>query len=93
MFANVVSWIILGLVAGFLVNGLPPFRKHYTIGTIGAGIVGAFLGGVLYSGFKIGSISSGLDFWALIMAIVGAGLLMIFIALLVKNEGQEEIQR
>lgn len=92
MYTNVISWIIIGLTAGLLVNSFQPFRKRYTVGTIGAGIIGAFLGGVLYSGLKIGSVSSNLDFWALVVAIVGAGLLMIFIAILVKNEGQEEVK-
>jgi uncharacterized membrane protein YeaQ/YmgE (transglycosylase-associated protein family) len=52
MVGLIVSIIVIGLIAGFIARALVPGRQHMSIlATIGLGIVGSFIGGLL--GFLI----------------------------------------
>jgi uncharacterized membrane protein YeaQ/YmgE (transglycosylase-associated protein family) len=84
MFFNVLIWIIFGILAGLLVNFIYPMEGKYLPGTIGAGIVGAFVGGILYSGLQIGQIAFELDPIATLIALIGAILLVYFIRALIR---------
>jgi uncharacterized membrane protein YeaQ/YmgE (transglycosylase-associated protein family) len=86
MFANILIWTILGVAAGFLVFLLFPYQRKYFLGTLMAGVVGALVGGIVYSAFEIGSIASSIDTAATIGSVIGAALLIYFIRLLVKSE-------
>lgn len=83
---NILAWIVLGVIAGALVHFVIPSRGKYLAGTISAGVVGAFVGGVLYSAFKIGQIAVSFDPIASIIALLGAGILIYLIRVLIKNE-------
>lgn len=93
MFANILAWVGVGIASGFLVYFLFPGQRKYLLGTISAGIVGAFVGGIIYSAFKIGSISVSFDPVSSAVAIIGAVLLLYLIRLLVRNEEEfKELQ-
>ena len=47
---SVLTWIILGTIVGVLTNWLVPGRfPGGFLGTVGGGMVGAFLGGAIFS--------------------------------------------
>jgi uncharacterized membrane protein YeaQ/YmgE (transglycosylase-associated protein family) len=62
MAMSIISWIILGLIAGFIGS---------KIVNMALGIVGAIVGGILFSFFGATGIT-GLNIWSMIVAIVGS---------------------
>ena len=68
---NVISWIVLGLVAGFLGSTLVNKRGEGMFVDIFLGIVGALVGGWLFS--LMGSTGvTGFNLWSLFVAVIGA---------------------
>jgi len=70
---NVISWIVLGLVAGYLGSTLVNKRGEGMFADIVLGIIGALVGGWLFS--LIGSAGagvSGFNIWSLFVAVIGA---------------------
>lgn len=73
---GVLAWIVLGLIAGAIAKAIMPGRDPGGfIVTILIGIVGAFLGGFL-GNLIVGSGLNGFSLWSIILAIVGAVLLL-----------------
>ena len=68
---SIVSWIILGLVAGFIASKIVDRRGQGIWLDMALGIIGALVGGFLFSLFGAGGVT-GLDLWSMIVAIVGA---------------------
>ena len=68
---SVIAWIILGLIAGFIGSKIVNKSGQGLIMDIVLGIVGAIVGGVVFSFFGATGVS-GLKIWSLIVAIVGA---------------------
>lgn len=76
---GIISWIILGLIAGALDKLIMPGSQGGgIIVTIVLGIVGALLGGFLGSLIGIGDLESAFDIGTIITAVVGA-LIVLFI--------------
>ncbi|GAA2118653.1 MULTISPECIES: GlsB/YeaQ/YmgE family stress response membrane protein [Kocuria] len=76
---GIISWIVLGLIAGALAKLIMPGRQGGgIIVTIILGIIGAILGGFLGSLIGIGSLDSVFDIGTIITAVVGA-LIVLFI--------------
>lgn len=79
---NIIAWIILGLLAGAIAKAIYPGHQGGGIlGTMILGIIGAFVGGSLYSLLATGSLqltAAGLSIPGLIIAIIGA-MVAIFI--------------
>jgi len=65
------AWIILGLIAGFIGSKLINKRGEGFLLDILLGIVGAVLGGWLFSAFGMPGVT-GLNLYSLLVAIVGA---------------------
>ena len=73
---GIVSWIVLGTIVGVLANWLLPGRfPGGVLGTISGGMAGAFLGGAIFSLVASRGVS-GLDAVSLLIAFVGATLLL-----------------
>jgi uncharacterized membrane protein YeaQ/YmgE (transglycosylase-associated protein family) len=73
---GIIAWIILGLIAGALAKLIMPGRDPGgIIVTILIGIAGAIVGGFVFSLFG-GSGVSGLDLGSIIVAVVGALVLL-----------------
>jgi uncharacterized membrane protein YeaQ/YmgE (transglycosylase-associated protein family) len=89
MFLNIITWIGLGVVAGFIVSIFTPDRSKYLTGTISAGIVGAFVGGIIYSALEIGNIAINLDPTAAAISVLGSLALIYFIQILVRSDQKE----
>jgi uncharacterized membrane protein YeaQ/YmgE (transglycosylase-associated protein family) len=74
---GLISWIVFGLIAGAIAKLLMPGRDPGgCIITMAIGVVGALLGGFLASALGFGGIS-GFDFRSMIIAIIGAVLLLV----------------
>lgn len=84
---GIISWIILGLIVGALAKFIMPGDDPGgIIVTILIGIAGAFLGGFIGSSFGLGEVT-GLNFGSLVLAVVGALILLFGYRILKKNKG------
>lgn len=68
---SVISWIILGLIAGFIGSKLVNKTGQGMVMDIVLGIVGAVIGGIIFSFFGARGIT-GLNIYSLIVAVIGA---------------------
>ena len=66
---SIISWIILGLIAGFI--GSKIVNRQGLMLDIALGVVGAIVGGVLFSFFGATGIT-GLNLYSMLVAIVGS---------------------
>jgi len=83
---GILSWILLGLVAGALAKFIMPGKDPggFFV-TILIGIVGAFLGGFLGSFIGLGKIES-FDLGGILIATAGSVLLLIIYRLVKKKQ-------
>jgi uncharacterized membrane protein YeaQ/YmgE (transglycosylase-associated protein family) len=72
---SIISWIILGLIAGFIGSKIVNKQGQGMLLDIALGIVGAIVGGVIFSFFGATGIT-GLNIWSMIVAIVGSVLVL-----------------
>ena len=75
---NIFSWMILGLIAGFLASKLVNRQGSGLLMDISIGIIGALLGGVIFDQLNLQGIS-GFNLWSIFVAISGAIVLLIFV--------------
>ncbi len=68
---SIISWIILGLIAGFVGGKIVDRQGQGFWLDIALGIVGALVGGFLFSLFGASGVT-GLNIWSMIVAIVGS---------------------
>lgn len=68
---SVISWIILGVIAGFLGSKIVNRSGQGILMDIVLGIVGAVVGGLIFSAFGASGVT-GLNIYSLIVAVIGA---------------------
>jgi uncharacterized membrane protein YeaQ/YmgE (transglycosylase-associated protein family) len=68
---GILSWIILGLIAGFIGSKLVNKSGEGLIMDIALGVVGAIVGGFLMSLVGFGGVD-GLNIYSIIVAVIGA---------------------
>jgi uncharacterized membrane protein YeaQ/YmgE (transglycosylase-associated protein family) len=68
---GILSWIILGLIAGFIGSKIVDKQGQGFWLNMALGIIGALVGGFLFSFFGAGGVT-GLNLWSMIVAIVGS---------------------
>ena len=68
---SIIAWIILGLIAGFIGSKIVNKSGEGLILDIVLGIVGAIVGGFVFSLFGAAGVT-GLNIYSLIVAVVGA---------------------
>jgi uncharacterized membrane protein YeaQ/YmgE (transglycosylase-associated protein family) len=68
---SVLSWILLGLVAGFLASKIVNSSGQGLLLDIVLGIIGAIVGGFLFSLFGVGGVT-GFNIYSLLVAIAGS---------------------
>ncbi|MDY0110115.1 MAG: GlsB/YeaQ/YmgE family stress response membrane protein [Candidatus Krumholzibacteria bacterium] len=78
---NIILFLILGGVAGWLAGLIMKGRGFGILGNIVVGIIGGFLGGFL---FGLIGVTSGSMLGSLLMAVVGAVVLLFIVGLLKK---------
>lgn len=73
---GILSWLLLGLIAGFLGSKIVNKSGEGLLLDIVLGIVGAFVGGFLFSMFGAHGVT-GLNIWSLIVATIGAIVVLV----------------
>jgi uncharacterized membrane protein YeaQ/YmgE (transglycosylase-associated protein family) len=68
---SVIGWIILGLVAGYIASRIVDKSGEGMMLDIALGIIGALVGGMLFSFFGVPGVT-GLNIYSLLVAVVGA---------------------
>jgi uncharacterized membrane protein YeaQ/YmgE (transglycosylase-associated protein family) len=80
---GILSWIVVGLIAGWLAGRVMKGRGYGLIGDIIIGVVGGLLGGWIATTFlHIGAGMSGINLTSILIAFLGAVLLLFVLRLL-----------
>jgi uncharacterized membrane protein YeaQ/YmgE (transglycosylase-associated protein family) len=66
-----LAWIVLGLIAGFIASKLVKGTGGSLVLDLLLGVVGAFVGGFLFTRFGAAGVT-GLNLYSILVAIVGA---------------------
>ena len=73
---SIIAWIVLGLIAGFIASKLVNKRGEGVILDIVLGIVGAVVGGWLFTAFGAVGVT-GFNLWSILVAIIGAIVVLV----------------
>jgi uncharacterized membrane protein YeaQ/YmgE (transglycosylase-associated protein family) len=73
---SILAWIVLGLIAGFIGSKLINKRGEGMLLDIVLGVVGAIVGGWLFSTFGMSGVT-GLNLYSLVVAVVGAVVVLV----------------
>ena len=71
-----ITWIILGLIAGFIGSKIVNKSGSGILLDVVIGVVGAIIGGEIGSKLGYGGVS-GLNLWSLLLAVVGAIIVLL----------------
>jgi uncharacterized membrane protein YeaQ/YmgE (transglycosylase-associated protein family) len=83
---GIISWLILGLIAGFIASKVVNRTGSGLVMDIVLGVVGAFVGGWVFSYFGHTGVT-GLNIPSLIVATLGAIVVMLAYHFLVRQRG------
>lgn len=75
---SILAWIILGLIAGFIASRIVNRRGSGLVLDLVIGIVGAVIGGWIVTALG-GAGITGFNLWSLLVAILGAIVLLILV--------------
>ncbi len=81
---SILAWILLGLVAGFIGSKIVNKTGEGLVLDIVLGIVGAVVGGFLFNMFGASGVT-GLNLYSLIVAVVGAVVVLVVYHMLVRR--------
>jgi uncharacterized membrane protein YeaQ/YmgE (transglycosylase-associated protein family) len=73
---SIIGWIILGLVAGFIASKLVNKRGEGFFGDIILGVIGALVGGFLFTTLG-GTGITGFNLYSLMVAVLGAVVVLV----------------
>lgn len=81
---SIVGWILLGALAGWLASLIAGENERMgCFGNIAVGVIGALIGGAVFS--ALGGVGvTGFNLWSLLVAVVGA-LILLFLLRLVRS--------
>jgi len=68
---SIIAWLVLGLIAGWIASRIMHGSGSGFVMNLVLGIVGAFVGGLLFSAVG-GAGVTGFNIWSLIVATIGA---------------------
>jgi uncharacterized membrane protein YeaQ/YmgE (transglycosylase-associated protein family) len=68
---SIISWIILGLIAGFIGSKLVNKRGEGIMLDIALGIIGAIAGGLIFSFFGAEGVT-GVNLYSMVVAVIGS---------------------
>ncbi|WIM12302.1 GlsB/YeaQ/YmgE family stress response membrane protein [Enhydrobacter sp.] len=75
---SILAWIILGLIAGFIASRVVNHHGAGLVLDLVIGIVGAVIGGWIMTALG-GAGITGFNLWSLLVAIVGAIILLVIV--------------
>ena len=73
---SIIAWLVLGLISGFIASKLVNKTGEGVFLDIVLGIVGAFVGGWLFSTFGQTGVT-GLNLYSMLVAVVGAVVVLV----------------
>jgi uncharacterized membrane protein YeaQ/YmgE (transglycosylase-associated protein family) len=73
---SIIGWIILGLIAGFIASKLVNHQGEGITLDIVLGIVGAIVGGWLFSFFGAAGVT-GFNLYSMVVAVIGAVVVLV----------------
>ena len=73
---GIITWIILGLIAGFIASKIVNRTGSGLILDLVLGMVGAAVGGFIFSGLFGMSGVTGLNIWSIIVSVIGAAIVL-----------------
>jgi uncharacterized membrane protein YeaQ/YmgE (transglycosylase-associated protein family) len=73
---GVISWVIVGLIAGALARRATGSEKRGCLGTMVIGILGGIVGGIIFNAAGDKGITD-LNLWSILVAFVGACALLL----------------
>ena len=73
---GIVSWVILGLIAGFIGSQIVGRQGQGFLLDIALGVIGAVVGGFLFSLFGASGVT-GFNIYSMIVAVVGAVVVLL----------------
>jgi uncharacterized membrane protein YeaQ/YmgE (transglycosylase-associated protein family) len=73
---SIIGWIVLGLIAGFIASKIVNKRGEGLVLDILLGIVGAVVGGWLFSLFGAEGVT-GLNIYSMFVAVIGAVVILV----------------
>ncbi len=80
---GILSWIIVGLIAGWLAGTIMRGRGFGLLGDIVVGILGALIGGFIAQAvFNIPDAVNGINLISIVIAVIGAVVLIAIVRLL-----------
>jgi uncharacterized membrane protein YeaQ/YmgE (transglycosylase-associated protein family) len=84
---GIISWIILGLIAGFIGSKIVDSQGQGFWLNIALGIVGALVGGFIFGLFGASGVT-GLNVWSMIVAIAGSIVVLLIYNALTGRRGR-----
>jgi uncharacterized membrane protein YeaQ/YmgE (transglycosylase-associated protein family) len=81
---SIIAWIVLGLIAGFIGSKLVNRRGEGLFLDILLGVIGAIVGGWLFSTFGMSGVT-GLNLYSLLVAVIGAIVVLVVFHVLVRR--------
>mgnify|MGYP001794067286 CR=1 FL=1 len=90
MLANLLGWVVIGLIAGLIAGMVMKGSGYGLVGDIVVGLVGALLGGFLASLLGLGGLNSSdpISWGSLLIAVVGAIILIAILRLVSGNRSR-----
>ena len=73
---SIIGWIILGLIAGFIASKIVNRRGEGFLLDIVLGVIGAVVGGWIFSFFGADSVT-GFNLYSMVVAIIGAIVVLV----------------
>ncbi|HEY7901572.1 MAG TPA: GlsB/YeaQ/YmgE family stress response membrane protein [Caulobacteraceae bacterium] len=81
---GIIAWIILGLIAGFIGSKIVNRTGEGLVMDIVLGVVGALVGGFIFNFFGHSGVT-GLNLYSLLVAVVGAIVVLIIYHMIVRG--------
>jgi uncharacterized membrane protein YeaQ/YmgE (transglycosylase-associated protein family) len=90
MLMNILGWIVIGLLAGFLAGQIMKGSGYGLVGDVIVGLVGAVLGGFLASVLGLGGLNSNdpISWGSFFIALIGAIILIAVLRMLSGNRAK-----
>lgn len=87
---SIIGWIVVGLIAGVLARMATGTERRGCLGTLLVGILGAFIGGALFSLARGGDtdVVDDFDLGSIFVAFIGAALLLLVLQALEGGSGR-----
>ena len=79
---NILSWLVFGALAGWLASKLAGDDQQGCLTNIVVGIVGAFVGGFLFSQVTGRDVFLGWNLSSFVVAVIGAVILLVVLRLI-----------